>query len=80
MIKMIRQAMLSPENLVLELNYTDSKGRITRRTISPIKYSGKDQILALCLCREEPRQFSLKRCSNISLKNANEVLMPVAFG
>ena len=80
MWKMIQKAMVCPENYVLELSYEDSKGRVTRRTISPIKYVCKDYILALCLCREEPRQFNLKRCKNISLKDANDVLMPVAFG
>lgn len=80
MLKMIRKAMHCPEDFVLELSYRDSKGCLTRRTISPIKYVCEDYILALCLCREEPRQFCLKRCSNIALKNANEVLMPVPMG
>ena len=34
-------------------------------------------ILALCLSREEPRQFYLNRCQNVRLAPAAEFLMPV---
>ena len=80
MNKMIRKAMLFPEHFVLELSYQDSKGRTTRRTISPIRFVESHRILALCLCREECRNFCLSRCTNISLKPAHEVLMPVPMG
>jgi hypothetical protein len=33
--------------------------------------------LALCLSREEPRQFYLDRCSNVRVDLANHYVMPV---
>ena len=38
-----------------------------------------NRFLALCLCREEPRQFYLERCQNVRLEPAANVLMPVAM-
>jgi len=35
--------------------------------------------LALCLSREEPRQFYLDRCQNARLDRAEKFLMPVAM-
>lgn len=76
----IRRAMQNPDDFVIELCYQDSKGISTHRTISPIRFLSADRFLALCLCREEPRQFYLDRCTNLSLKSAHEVIMPVEMG
>ena len=46
---------------------------------SPIRFLGKDRFLALCLSREEPRQFYLDRCQNVRLARAADFLMPVAM-
>jgi len=35
------------------------------------------KFIALCLCREAPRVFYLKNCSNVSLKPAWQYVMPV---
>lgn len=79
MKQLIRRAMNHPEDLVVQLDYTDSKGATSRRVVSPIRYLSQERFLALCLCREEPRQFYLERCHNVRLEQASNVLMPVAM-
>lgn len=69
--------MHNPDELVVEFNYRDRKGKWTRRIVSPIRFVGDGRFLALCLSREEPRQFVLDFCSNIKLKRACDYLMPV---
>lgn len=73
----IYQAMHSPDDWVVKVDYRDKKGNTTHRVISPIRFVAKDRLLALCLCREQPRQFQLDRCSNVELEAAANVLMPV---
>ena len=77
MKNLISQAMQDPDNLVIELQYTDRKKQQTRRIVSPIRFLSPDRFIALCLCREEPRVFSLSDCQNVSLKPAWDYLMPV---
>lgn len=71
------KAMQDPDNFVVTFEYVDRKGKRTRRVASPIRSTEKGVFLALCLCREEPRQFRVDRCRNIRLTPAHEVLMPV---
>ena len=73
----LRRAMQQPDDLVILLDYTDSKGVESRRVVSPIRFLSQDRFLALCLCREEPRQFYLDRCHNVRLGQAAEFMMPV---
>ncbi|MCY2989479.1 MAG: hypothetical protein NTY19_16630, partial [Planctomycetota bacterium] len=68
-----------PDDLVVTFDYCDSKGVTTHRVVSPIRFLGKDRFLALCLSREEPRQFYLERCQNVRLAPAVNFLMPVAM-
>lgn len=75
----IFQAIQDSDNLVVEFDYCDSKGQTTRRVVSPIRFLGNKRFLALCLCREEPRQFYLERCENLQVRGAHEFLMPVAI-
>ena len=78
----ITMAMEAPDDYVLALDYRDVKGDVTSRMVSPIRYIGlgmSDRISALCLCREEPRTFSLHRMSNVRVVSASEILMPVAL-
>ena len=77
MHQIMRRAMQAPDNLVVELDYADSKGIQTRRVISPIRFLSSKRVLGLCLCREAPRQFYLDRCANIELKPAADYVMPV---
>lgn len=77
MTSLINRAMHCPEQYIIEMSYRTAQGVATRRTVSPIRYLKGGRLLALCLCREEPRQFYLNRCSQIELKSANDVLMPM---
>jgi hypothetical protein len=51
----------------------------THRVVSPIRFLGRDRFLALCLSREEPRQFYLDRCRNMRPAQAADFLMPVSM-
>ena len=77
MRQLISRAMHQADDLVVTFDYCDAKGVTTRRVVSPIRFLGPDRFLALCLSREEPRQFYLDRCRNLRLAPAVEFLMPV---
>ncbi len=76
-VRAIHYAMQCPDELVVELVYTDSNGARTRRVVSPIRFVGRDRFLGLCLCRCEPRQFQIGRCDQVRLRRAADYVMPV---
>jgi len=75
--KLITTAMKCPDDLVVCLEYIDSKGVKTRRVVSPIRFVSGTSFLGLCLSRCEPRRFQLDRCSNLRLARAADFVMPV---
>lgn len=77
MRQIISRAMRQADDLVLVFDYRDSKGSVTRRVVSPVRFLASDRFLALCLSREEPRQFYLERCSNLRIDWAANFVMPV---
>ena len=83
MRQIITRAMRQADDLVLVFDYRDSKGIVTRRVVSPVRFLAadrflaSDRFLALCLSREEPRQFYLERCTNLRLDWAANFVMPV---
>lgn len=77
MIELIHQAIHNPDGVAVEMHYRDTSGQTTRRVVSPIRFVGETQFLALCLCREEPRRFTLSRCYAVKIVQASDVLMPV---
>jgi predicted DNA-binding transcriptional regulator YafY len=79
MRQLIYRAMHQSDDLVIEFDYCDAKGVATHRVVSPIRFLGGNRFLALCLSREEPRQFYLERCRNVRLAQAADFLMPVAM-
>jgi predicted DNA-binding transcriptional regulator YafY len=79
MRQLILRALRQPDDLVLVFDYCDSKGATTRRVVSPVRFLAADRFLALCLSREEPRQFYLNRCQNMRLDWAANFVMPVAL-
>jgi predicted DNA-binding transcriptional regulator YafY len=79
MRQLIHTAMQQSDDLVVVFDYVDARGASTRRVASPIRFMGTDRFLALCLCREEPRQFALEKCRNLRLELAANYLMPVAI-
>lgn len=74
---MVQKAMVAPDDFVLRMVYRDRSGTVTERMVSPIRFLDSRSMLALCLCRENPRRFELERCSSIEVVDANDVLMPV---
>ncbi len=74
---LLHKAMAAPESLVIRTMYVDDEGVITKRYISPIRIIDKEHLLALCLCREEPRSFVLNRLIGVELVSADDVLMPM---
>ncbi|MBX3419571.1 MAG: hypothetical protein KF851_18355 [Pirellulaceae bacterium] len=69
--------MQNCDELVVEFDYEDAKGNSSHRVVSPIRFVGADRMLGLCLSREEPRQFYLSRCRSVSVRSANDYVMPV---
>ncbi|MFK7768558.1 MAG: WYL domain-containing protein [Mariniblastus sp.] len=79
MRRIIQKSMNQYDDFVVEFEYKDSKGQLTRRVVSPIRFVGGNRFLGLCLTREEPRQFNLDRCDNVQLKPAWDYVMPLAM-
>ncbi|MEM9368253.1 MAG: hypothetical protein AAGD07_19840 [Planctomycetota bacterium] len=77
--RVLNRALHQCDRFVVELLYVDSKGQRTFRTVSPIRFCNATRFLALCLCREQPRQFHLKQCQALRLIPAAEVIMPVTI-
>lgn len=77
MRNLILRALRQSDDLVLVFDYCDSKGATTRRVVSPVRFLSGGRLLALCLSREEPRQFYLNRCHNMRLDWAANFVMPV---
>lgn len=75
----IEVATHHPDRYVLRIIYRDDAGRRSRRVISPVKMVGRNVLRALCLAREECRQFHLSRIEDVELIAANEVQMPVTL-
>lgn len=73
----VSRAMRNPDDWVLKIRYRSRNGEVNDRFVSPIRFEPNGQVLALCLCREEPRLFDLVRCEKFRLVPAAEVLMPV---
>lgn len=73
----LRRAMHDSDYWVIEMDYVDAQGNLSHRVVSPIRFVGSDRFLALCLCREAPRQFQLSHCQNVRLVPAAGVLMPM---
>lgn len=77
MHSILSKGMQAPDDVVVSLEYVDSKGVWTRRVVSPIRFLAGNRFLGLCLCREEPRQFYMERCRNVRLCLASDFVMPV---
>lgn len=75
--KLIERVMQQTDDLVLVLDYEGKDGSRTRRVVSPIRFVAENRFLALCLSREEPRQFYLDRCSNVRVGLSGNYVMPV---
>ena len=74
---LVSRVMQQTDDLVIVLQYSGKDGSVTRRVLSPIRFVGTDRFLALCLSREEPRQFYLRQCRNVRVDLAANYTMPV---
>ena len=74
---LVSRVMQQTDDLVIVLEYSGKDGSVTRRVLSPIRFVGADRFLALCLSREEPRQFYLSQCRNVRVDLAANYTMPV---
>lgn len=77
MRNLVNQAQTMYDDWVVEFCYRDSKGNESIRVVSPYRFIDSDRFLALCLSREEPRQFCLSRCSRMAIRPAYDYVMPV---
>ena len=76
---LVSRVMQQTDDLVIVLEYSGKDGSVKRRVLSPIRFVGTDRFLALCLSREEPRQFYLSQCRNVRVDLAANYIMPVAL-
>ena len=76
-VGLVSRVMQQTDDLVIVLEYVGKDGSVTRRVVSPIRFVGPDRFLALCLSREEPRQFVLNQCRNVRVDLAARYTMPV---
>ena len=74
---LIARAMQDSDQWAIRMDYRDRNDVITSRFISPVRFLAPNRFLALCLSREEPRQFYLERCEEVTLIPADEILMPM---
>jgi predicted DNA-binding transcriptional regulator YafY len=72
------RAMRDPDNWAVVIRYRSRHGNVTERTISPIRFTDTDRVLALCLGRESCRVFCLENILEATLQPSHEVVAPVA--
>jgi predicted DNA-binding transcriptional regulator YafY len=77
LLQMLAKAMRLEDRWVVRLTYRDAHGVRTRRFISPIRFLPAEQVLVLCLGREEPRTLDIAGMSSPELVPADQVLMPM---
>lgn len=63
------------DRFACKIRYRDESGKRTDRFISPIRVRGTI-VRALCLGRQEVRQFKIGNIEAIRLVNSSSVLMP----
>lgn len=72
----LSRAMRDPDHWVCRIVYQDRDDKFTSRLISPVRFTANDRcVLALCIGRQENRQFLVSRIKSVAMVNAAEVLM-----
>lgn len=74
---LISAAIEASDDLVVVITYRAANGKLTKRTVSPIRFEGPGRFVALCFGREGIRTFYLGRCVCVQVQAADEVLAPV---
>lgn len=74
--QILTRAIRDPDHWACRILYRAAGGVQTVRNISPVRFTNADQtVLALCVGREENRQFSIRNIIDIKLIDASTVLM-----
>ncbi|QDV66219.1 hypothetical protein Mal65_53950 [Crateriforma conspicua] len=77
-LKQMRSLLMKasdPDRYAARIQYIDADGKVTDRIVSPIRMTTPTTVRALCLHRQEVRQFCLASIRTIELVPAHEVLM-----
>ncbi len=69
--------MQASDDFALRITYRAKDGSLTRRYVSPVRFQGQDQFMALCLCREQPRCFRFDKVEDAVMVHSSDILMPV---
>lgn len=75
-LRLIYRAMQNADTLAIELDYIDAKGQRSRRRCSPVRRTGRDSMLMMCLTAGQPRQMKVSGISSVRLIKASDVLIP----
>ncbi len=77
LMRELTKSMREPDSFVVRFIYVGEDGKRFMRTVSPIRFEGRDRMLGYCLTRAEPRWFILDQIEKIiATVPANSVLMP----
>ena len=71
----ISRATEDPDRWAIRITYTCSDNKTTSRIVSPVRYY-KANLQALCLGREQMRNFALSRIVSVELVSSHDCLMP----
>ena len=71
----IARSIEDPDRWAVRITYTRSDNTTTSRIVSPVRYY-KANLQALCLGREQMRNFALGRILSVELIDARDCLMP----
>lgn len=76
---LLNVAMEAPEQFVAAIKYLDSRGNVTERIVSPIRYLTPRLVSVYCLGREAPRSLRISGMLQVRLKITSDVLAPEAI-
>ncbi len=74
--KLVQVAMDHPELFVANIVYLDSKGNVTQRPVSPIRYLPDRRVRVYCLGRLALRTLKLSMILRVQLQLSHDVLAP----
>lgn len=74
--RLVDLSLCNTDELALLVTYLDLHGRLSKRTVSPIRYLTRDLVSVYCLGRENCRSLYIQRCMRVELRLACDVLAP----
>ena len=73
---LLEAAMDAPDDLVAVVNYLSMDGKLTRRTVSPVRYLTPHRMLVYCLGRCNLRSLHINRILDVRIRVASDVMAP----